>query len=106
MKALNAMVFVSDAAEEVAKIKDRIKAAEDFGAAEAAFRHMAGYIDALNTFNNAMVCLENNDFTGDFGDVIDNWMRKAWQALIDKAAETGQSKDVIQKLLEKRDEIR
>ena len=51
-----------------------------------------------------MICMENNDFTGDFSEVLDGWMYKMYQTLVDKADETNQDKDIVWKLLVKRDE--
>ena len=105
MKVLNTMMFVSNACEELVGLRGGIENEGTFEAAKEGFYKMMGYIRGLNTFNNTMVCLENNDFTEAFSDVLYGWERKACQALINKASETGQSEDVIHKLLEMRDGI-
>ena len=104
MKSLNAMKFVSNAIEELTKYNAAIDAAETFDAAKNIARKMMGYIDGLTTFLNTMICFENNDFTGEFGEVLEGWMHKTYQALVNKAIETKQGHDVEWKLLTKRDE--
>lgn len=104
MKSLNTMKFVSNAIETLAEYKIAIADAKTFDEAKNKGRTMAGYIDGLTTFLNTMICQENNDFTGEFGEVLDGWMHKMYQAVIDKAVETDQDKDVIWKLVMKRDE--
>lgn len=104
MKALNTMKFVSNAIEELTEYKAAIAAAETFEDAKNKARMMMGYINGLTTFLNTMICKENNDFTGDFGEVLDGWMHKMYQALVNKADETKQPSEVMLKLLNKRDE--
>lgn len=104
MKALNTMKFVSNAIEELTKYNEAVAAAETFEDAKNVARKMMGYIDGLTTFLNTMICAENNDFTGEFGEVLDGWMHKMYQSLVNKADETKQGHDVMWKLLTKRDE--
>jgi hypothetical protein len=104
MKALNTMKFVSNAIEELTKYNEAVAAAETFEDAKNVARKMMGYIDGLTTFLNTMICAENNDFTGEFGEVLDGWMHKMYQSLVNKADEAKQGHDVMWKLLEKRDE--
>ena len=104
MKALNTMKFVSNAIEELTKYNEAVAAAETFEDAKNVARKMMGYIDGLTTFLNTMICAENNDFTGEFGEVLDGWMHKMYQSLVNKADEAKQGHDVMWKRLEKRDE--
>lgn len=104
MKALNTMKFMSNAIETLTEYKTAIAAAETFEDAKNRARGMMGYIDCLTTFLNTMICFENNDFTGDFGELLDGWMHKMYQALVNKAEETKQPSEVMWKLLTKRDE--
>ena len=104
MKALNTMKFVSNAIEELTKYNEAVAAAETFEDAKNVARKMVGYIDGLTTFLNTMICMENNDFTGEFGEVLEGWMHKMYQSLVNKAIGTKQGNDVEWKLLQKRDE--
>ena len=79
MKALNTMKFVSNAIEELTKYNEAVAAAETFEDAKNVARKMMGYIDGLTTFLNTMICAENNDFTGEFGEVLDGWMHKMYR---------------------------
>jgi hypothetical protein len=101
---LNTMKFVSNAIEELTKYNEAIAAAETFENALNVARKMMGYLDGLTTFLNTMIYAENNDFTGEFGEVLDGWMHKMYQSLVNKATESNQDKDVVWKLLVKRDE--
>lgn len=105
MKALNTMMFVSNTIEELTKYGKAVSEAETYEGAKSIARQMLGYIDCMITFNNTMICMENNDFTGEFDDVITEWHRKVYQLLVSKADETKQDRDLIWKLLVKRDEI-
>lgn len=104
MKALNTMKFVSASVENLTEYKAAIAASETFAEAMGKARIMLGYIDCLITFNNAMICKDNNEFTADFGDLLEGWLRKMYQGLVDKAIETEQDNDTVWRLLQKRDE--
>ena len=104
MKALHTMRFVNNATVELTKYERRITSSETYEKAKDAARQMLGYIDCLITFNNTMICMENNDFTAEFCEVIDDWTSHVYQLLADKARETEQDHDVVMKLLQKRDE--
>lgn len=105
MKALNTMKFVNNAAIELTHFKELIATAETYEKAKEKAAAMFGYLDCLTTFLNTMICKENNDFTAEFDEVIEEWQRTAYQAVIDKALETKQDSNVIVALLRKRDEI-
>ena len=105
MKALNTMKFVSNTIEDLSRYKYKIESSESYEKAKEAARQMLGYIDCMITFNNTMICSENNDFTGDFCEVLDEWIVHVYQALINKAIETNQDHELILKLLKKRDEV-
>lgn len=104
MKALNTMMFVSNAITELNAYTTRIREAETYEAARNQAYQMIGYLNSLTTFLNTMICMENNDFTGEFGEVIDSWMATVYQTLANKADETKQSAGTIAQLLKKRDE--
>jgi hypothetical protein len=104
MKALHTMKFVSNAIEELTKYNEAIAAAETYETAKNRARMMMGYINGLTTFLNTMICMENNGFTGEFSEVLDGWMHKMYQSLVNKAVETKQGHDVEWKLLQLRDE--
>lgn len=105
MKALNTMKFISNAVIELNVFKELIATAKTYEKAKEKASAMLGYIDCLTTFLNSMICLENNDFTGDFEEVIEDWQRTAYQALINKAIETKQDNSVVITLCRKRDAI-
>ena len=104
MKSLNTLKFISNAIEELTKYNEAIAAAETYEDSKNVARKMMGYIDGLTTFLHTMMCVENNDFTGDFSEVLDGWMHKMYQSLVNKADETKQGHDVMWALLKKRDE--
>ena len=105
MKALNAIQFVANAAEEMADYKREIKNAESYEAAKRIGAQAVGYVNCMVTFLNTMIDAENNDFTGELDEVIDEWMKAIYQCVIDKAVETEQDRETIWKLLKKRDEV-
>lgn len=106
MKALNTMKYISNTAKDMTRLLDQIKSAETFEEAKERASRMHGYLSCMTTFLNTMIDIENNDFTGDFGDVLDDWCAEMYQALATKADETKQDGDTIMKLLKKRDEYR
>lgn len=106
MKALNTMKYVSNMIETLTEYKARIEKAETYEAAKRTAHKMFGYIDCMTTFLNTMICTENNDFTAELDEVIDDWTAKTYQAMIDKAAETRQSNDLILQLCGARDNFR
>lgn len=106
MKPLNTFKFICNAAEEIANYKNTIRNAEDFDHAKKTANAALGYLNCMITFLNTMIDFENNDFTGDFDEVLNEWYRDIYQAVIDKAVDTKQDHDYIWKLLEKRDQYR
>jgi len=104
MKSLNTMKFVSNAISNLTEYKTSIATAKTYESARQIANRAIGYIDCLNTFNNTMICHENNDFTPEFGEVLEGWMHSIFQVLADKADETHQDHDIIWKLLQMRDE--
>lgn len=104
MKALNTMKFVNNATVELTKYETRLTSADTYENAKNTARQMLGYIDCLITFMNTMICMENNDFTAEYNDVLDDWTARVYQLLADKAIETKQDHDTVMKLLQKRDE--
>lgn len=104
MKALHTMRFVNNATVELTKYETRLTSAETYENAKNTARQMLGYLDCLITFMNTMICTENNDFTAEYNDVIDDWTARVYQLLANKAIETEQDHDTIMKLLQKRDE--
>lgn len=106
MKQLNTMQFLSDTLERLTELKEQINQSETYEKARNIANAMQGYLDCLNTFNNTMICKENNDFTADFDDLLCSWHVKTAQALINKAEQTGQRHEIIYDLLVKRDKYK
>ena len=71
MKKIDNMDLVESAAVEIANYKKWIKEAETEERAKAAGNAALGFINGMNVTINAMICTENNDFTGDFGEWTD-----------------------------------
>ena len=103
MKKLNTLKFVVAASERMAEYRTDIRNASTYEEAKRIGERALGYIDALITFENAMLDKENNDFTDELGTVIGDWYRGIYQAAADVADRTGQDTEVIMRLLDKRD---
>lgn len=71
MKKINNMELMSNAAIEIANYKKWINEAKTEERAKAAGNAALGFINGMNITLNSMVCEENNDFTGDFGEWVD-----------------------------------
>jgi len=104
MKPINTLAFISEAVEELTDYKMEIRKVTTFEAAKSVAAQMLGFINCLHTFSNAIICEENNKFTSDFDEVLDNWQSTVYQELINKAIETKQSDDIVFKLMKKRNE--
>lgn len=104
MKSLNTMKYVTNMTIDIAEYMAAVRTAETYEAAKNVAKHILGYIGCAITFLNTMVCTENNDFTAEFDEVIDEWQGGLYQLLIDKAIETSQPADVVLALCQKRDE--
>lgn len=104
MKPLNTIMYISNAAEELADYKVKIIHATDYAEAKRIGNMALGYINCMITFLNTIICEENNDLTGELDEVISSWRKSIYQAVIDKADETKQPSEVILVLLRKRDE--
>ena len=105
MKKINEMQFISNAIEQLAEYKREITNADSYEKAKKTAREALGYLNCLHTFNNTMICKENNEFTADFGDALTQQEASIYQALVTIAAKTGQAGEIILKLCQTRDEI-
>lgn len=75
MKKINNMDLVASAAVEIDNYKKWIKEAEVEEKAKAAGNAALGFLYGMNVTINAMICTENNEFTGDFGEWTDEQER-------------------------------
>lgn len=105
MKVLNTMKFMYNAITEFNKWLKAIEDAAEYNKAEEKAAAAIGFIDCLHTFNNSMICTENNDFTGDTCEMLDEMEAEVYNKLANKAADTNQDAEKVMKLLKKRDEI-
>lgn len=106
MKALNTVKFISNATTEYNEWMRAIKEAEDYETAKNKARCAFGYIDCMIVFLNTMIDKENNDFTADLDEMIDEWKSNVYQNVADKAIEMKEAPEEIMKMLQKRDEYR
>lgn len=106
MKSMNIFQFVSNASEELTRYEIGMKDAETYDRVKKIGNRMIGYIDCMITVSNTMICMENNEITAMLDDVETEWLRKTFQAMIDRAVELKCDEDIIWKLCEKRDEYR
>lgn len=104
MATMNGMKFVSNAVEELVYYKRKIEGSESYEDAENNARFMIGYMGCMTTVLSTMIYEENDEFTEDFDAIIDNWMWKMYQELINKAYETKQPHEKIAKLFKLRDD--
>ena len=104
MKSLNTMKFISNAIEDLCNYVNAIKQAETYEHATYIGGKTLGYIDAHITFLNSMICEENNDFTQEYDEVVDRWIVKVYQAVLEKAIETKQSEETIDRLIKKKNQ--
>lgn len=106
MKEINVIKFVSNASEELTKYSAEISNAPSYECARQIGNRMLGFIDCMITLSNGMICKENNGITGMLDEVEQEWIAKAYQAMIDKASELDIDSKIIWNLMEKRDEYR
>jgi hypothetical protein len=103
MKGINTTKFLMNARDEFTGILAGVKSAEDFEAAKSKGSMAVGFCDCMIVFLNTMICQENNDFTGDLDEVLDEWMAELYQCMADKAKATGQPDVVMFRYLNQRD---
>lgn len=105
MKALNPLKFIAAATTEIEKYKNNIHNAENIDKARRNAIAMQGYVNCTISFLNTMIDEENNDFTENLSELIDEWAQDIFGLLADKAIEFKQDPDWIRRLLNRRDEI-
>lgn len=105
MKSMNTMMYVSNLIEQLTALHSNIKNAKDYDEAKRWASRMLGFIDGAHTVTNSMICMENNDFTGEMDDVLASWEARVYGALGVKADETKQDSEIVVRLLNERDEI-
>ena len=106
MKALNNIKFISEATTRFNCLLTAIENAETFEEAKKIGNKALGYIDCMIVYLNCMISKENNDFTQELDELIEDMMASIYQKVADKATETEQDHDTVHKLLIKRDECK
>lgn len=106
MKALNTIKFITESAVQFNVWLERIENADTYQKAVNEAHAAVGYIDCMTVYLNNMISEENNFFTGELGDTLDEWTANIYQKMVNKATETNQDHDTIWKLLCKRDEYK
>lgn len=104
MKVLNNIKFICEATRTLDSWLNAIGEAETYEKARQKATGCFGFIDCMTVYCNTMICMENNDFTGDLGDTLEAWTASVYQRMADKAIETKQPAETISKLLQMRDE--
>lgn len=87
MRKINNMDLVVSAAVEIANYKKWINEAETEERAKAAGNAALGFFNGMTVTINAMICTENNDFTGDFGEWLDEQEKAIKQCVKQKCIE-------------------
>ena len=100
---LNALQFIANASGEIENYKHLIANADTYSRAKEKAAFALGYIECMITFLNTAIHRDNNNFTGELSDVIDNWMASIYQSLANKAIATEQDNDIVLELLKRRD---
>lgn len=106
MKSINTMKFIVEYTKQITDTLEKIDNSETYEEAKRIGNYAMGLVDGMVIFTNTMICLENNDFTAEMGDVEEDWRADIYQAVADVADRTKQSNDKIIKLLSLRDEHR
>lgn len=104
MKVLNNIKFLCEA---TTTFNAWLKAIDDSVTYEDAKRYgnaAFGFIDCMTVYLNSMISTENNGFTAELGDVLEDWTASVYQHVGEKAIETKQDIDIVLKLLKRRDE--
>jgi len=99
MRPLNTLQFLVNMTEDINDLQQEIRNAETYEDAKRYASRMVGYIGCATTFLNTMICTENNGFTEEFDDVLNEWERIIYSLLADKAIQTNQSPDTIAELI-------
>ena len=99
MKPLSTMQFLVNMTEDINDLQQEIRTAETYEDAKRYANRMVGYIGCATTFLNTMICPENNCFTEEFDNVLNEWERILYSLLADKAIQTNQSPDTIAELI-------
>lgn len=104
MKALNNIKFLCEATTTFNSWLKAIDDSETYEGAKLPGNAAFGFIDCMTVYLNTMITMENNDFTGDLGEVLDGWTASVYQHMAEKAIETKQTSETVMKLLKSRDE--
>lgn len=106
MKALNNIKFVTTMGIRIEQFCDHINHTENWEEAKKIGNMVLGEIDCMITYLNTMIDAENNDFTEELSETLDEWTASLYQSMADKASELGKDAEVVAKYLKKRDEYR
>lgn len=106
MKTLNNIKFITESAKEIEKFKESIKKSESYADAKKVGNMAIGHINCMITYLNCMVDMENNDFTEQLDEQIDEWSASIYQAMAEKAISSGENAEIVIKCLNKRNEHR
>lgn len=103
MKALNNIKFICEATTTFNSWVDRIDSAADYEDARRFGSAAIGFADCMTVYLNAMICKENNDFTAELDETVEEWKATVYQHMASKAIETHQDNNTILAMLRMRD---
>lgn len=106
MKVMNNIAFLCEATTSFNGWLEEIEKSETYEDARRPGSSAFGFIDCMKVYLNSMIDKENNDFTADLDEVLDNWIASVYQHMADKAIETKQPNETVMNLLRARDEVR
>lgn len=106
MKALNNIKFLCDATTTFNAWLKAIDDADSYEDARNRGNSAMGFIDCMMVYMNSMLAVENNDFTEQLDEVLEDWAASVYQHMSDKAIATNQPTEVVLKLMRKHDEIK
>lgn len=89
MKKLNTVKFIAEATRGFDSWVKSIDGAEDLEEARKRGNAAIGYIDCMTVFLNTMIDKENNDFTEELDEMLEEWTVKVYNHMADKAHSCG-----------------
>ena len=102
---INMMSIVTGMVSEYWKMVDHIDDAEDFQTAKQLGERAYGFLTAISTMTNEMICTENNDFTADMSELEDNMAASLYDMMVSVAIKFGDNNKAFE-YAKRRDEYR
>ena len=101
MKSPKSLLFIHEATVKLIDYESAIETSDTYEKAKSIAHKALGFIDCLVIYNNLLICSENNGFTEEFDELLEELTARVYRSMADAAIRHDEPYEVIHKLITK-----